>query len=68
MFTDISHFNHYPALHEVDELPELEERPLEGLWVSCLKDPLPYILDYYGADYMTPDHVYREGRWIASPR
>ena len=68
MFTDISHFNHYPALHEVDELPELEERPLEGLWVSCLKDPLPYILDYYGADYMTPDHVYREGRWIASRR
>jgi hypothetical protein len=66
MFTDISHFNHYPALHEVDELPELEERPLEGLWVSCLKDPLPYILDYYGADYMTPDHVYREGHWVAS--
>ena len=52
-------------MHEVDELPELEERLLEGLAVSCLRDPLPYITQYYGADYMTPDHVYRGGRWIS---
>lgn len=64
LFTDISRFNPYPALHEVDELPELEDRYLEGLRVSCLKDPLPYIVEYYGADYMTPDHVYRGGRWV----
>jgi LicD family/Glycosyl transferase family 2 len=64
MFTDISRFNPYPAVHEVDELPELEGRLLEGLQVSCLKDPLPYITQYYGADYMIPDHVYRDGRWV----
>jgi hypothetical protein len=65
LFTDISRFNPYPAVHEVDELPELEQRLLEGLPVSCLRDPLPYITKYYGADYMTPDHVYRGGHWIA---
>jgi hypothetical protein len=64
LFTNISRFNPYPAVDEVDELPELEERLLEGLQVSCLKDPLPYITGYYGANYMTPDRVYRDGRWI----
>jgi hypothetical protein len=67
LFTDISRFKIYPAVHEVDELPELEHRPLEGMLVSCLRDPLPYIVDYYGADYMTPDHDYRDGRWIRRP-
>ncbi len=65
LFTDISRFNPYPAVHEVDELPELEQRILEGIPVSCLRDPLPYIVQYYGADYMTPDHVYRNGGWVA---
>ena len=64
LFTDISHFNPYPAVHEVDELPELEDRPLEDLQVSCLKDPLPYILAWYGTDYMAPDHIYHDGRWV----
>ena len=64
LFTDISRFKPYPTVHEVDELPELEDRLLEGLQVSCLKDPLPYIVGYYGADYMTPDHLYRDGRWV----
>ena len=64
LFTDITRFNPYPAIHEVDELPELEYRPLEGLQVSCLKHPLPYVEGYYGNDFMTPDHVYRDGEWI----
>jgi hypothetical protein len=64
LFTDISRFKIYPAVHEVDELPDLEDRPLEGLQVSCLTNPLPYIENYYGPDYMTPDHVYRDGFWV----
>ena len=54
LFTHISRFNPYPVRDEVDELPELEERPLEDLVVSCLKDRLPYIVRYYGDDYLTP--------------
>ncbi len=65
LFTHISRFNPYPVRDDVDELPELEDRPLEDLVVSCLKDPLPYIVRYYGADYLTPDHSYRDGDWIA---
>jgi hypothetical protein len=64
LFTDLSHQKDYPAMDEVDELPELEERPLEELTVSCLKDPHPYLVKVYGAHYMTPDHVYRDGRWV----
>jgi len=64
MFTDISHFDEYPPIQNVDELPTLEERPLEDLQVSCIKDPLPYLTAWYGADFMTPDHVYRRGRWV----
>jgi Glycosyl transferase family 2/LicD family len=64
LFTDVTRFNAYPAMHEVDELPDLEVRLLEGLQVSCLKDPLPYLVVFYGHDYMTPDHVYLEGQWV----
>jgi hypothetical protein len=65
LFTHISRFNPYPTGDDVDELPECEERPLEDLLVSCLKDPAPYLARYYGADYLTPDHVYRDGDWVA---
>src|ERR1700680_477628 len=64
LFTVLSHFKEYPTMDEVDELPELEDRPLEDLTVSCLKDPLPYLVRFYGPDYMTPDHVYRDARWV----
>jgi len=64
LFTDLSHFKEYPAMDEVDELPELEDRPLEDLTVSCLKDSRPYLVRFYGPDYMTTDHVYRDGRWV----
>ena len=55
LFTNLSHFKEYPAMHEVDELPELEDRPLEDLTVSCLKNHLHYLEKFYGPDYMTPD-------------
>ena len=55
LFTDLARFNEYPPVDEVDELPELEDRPLEDLTVSCIKDHIPYLIKFYGPDYMTPD-------------
>lgn len=64
LFTEISRFNPYPVRAEVDELPELEQRPLEGLLVSCLKDGAPYLIHEYGADYLIPDRIWRDGTWV----
>lgn len=64
LFTDISRFNPYPVRADVDELPELEQRPLEGLFVSCLKDAAPYLIREYGADYLIPDRIWRDGAWV----
>jgi glycosyltransferase involved in cell wall biosynthesis len=64
LFTDLSHFDAYPPVPNVDELPDLEERPLEDLLVSCIKNPLPYLTAWYGADYLVADHVYHDGRWL----
>ncbi len=64
LFTELSRFNAYPAVDDVDELPELERRMLEGMQVSCVKDAVPYLKHWYGADFMIPDHIYHGGDWV----
>jgi hypothetical protein len=64
LFTALPRLIEYPRPDEVDELPELEPCLLEGLSVTRLKEPRPFLVKAYGPDYMVPDHRYENGVWV----